>query len=211
MKKPVMLYTLPRTRATVLFYSCRRYILKDEVFANFRSDLSDEQDLKRAFYKIDDPDTVLKIHGAHIAGSDIVNEWYDRVMSSEVYDVFVVERPDRVNTFLSLFIAERFGYNKRDEIEPYEFAVGDVDIANMDTEIKYYLDHYPSYGTVVSLKNYPSEYFDSALMNKDDQESYKKYKFITNFDWAVEQINRVLDKYKDQWQEKINNLNEKNN
>ena len=59
--KPVMLYTLPRTRATALFYACRRAIIKDEVFANFNLDLDNDQEIKKAFYKIDDPNCGLSI------------------------------------------------------------------------------------------------------------------------------------------------------
>ena len=211
MRKPVMLYTLPRTRATVLFYSCKRYILKDEIFADFNLDLNNEKELKKAFYKIDDPDTVLKIHGAHIARDQKIINWYNQTLKNNVYDIFVVERPDRVNTFLSLFLADKFGYNKRDEIEPFEFEVTESNIESMKQEIRYYLDYYPTYGKVISLENYPKDYFDEYLMNTDNQESYKKYHYIKNFDWTVEQISKVLDLFSYEWQKKINNLNEKNN
>ena len=209
--KPVMLYTLPRTRATVLFYSCRRAIIKDEIFSEPNLDMSDETAVKKAFYKVDDPNAVLKIHGAHIERSPLISNWYTSVLDNDICDVFVVERSDRINMFLSLFMAERFGYNKRNQVEPFKFSIDENDIQSMVLEIKNYLKHYPQHGKIISLENYPSEYFDTALMNTDDQQSHKKYQFITNFDWAVEQIQMVLTSFEDEWQYKISRLNEKNN
>jgi hypothetical protein len=204
--KPVMLYTLPRTRATVLFYGCRRAIIKDEVFSYTNLDLN-ESDIKKAFYKIEDPNTVLKIHGSHISGLPIVQEWYNKSLDSKIYDIFVVERPDRLNTFLSLILAERFGYIKADEVDPFEFLVTQDDIEKIKDEISDYLRYYPTYGTIINLKNYPQDYFDPLLMNTEDQESYKKYQYIKNFNWTVDQIQQVLTSVEDDWQQKINNLN----
>jgi hypothetical protein len=209
--KPVMLYTLPRTRATALFYACRRAIIKDEVFANFNLDLDNDQDIKKAFYKIDDPNTVLKIHGPHIARSAIIEEWYKKSLDSNIYEVFVVERPDRLNTFLSLIIAQRFGYNKRDEILPFEFSVNDTDIELVKTEIENYFKYYPQCGSVINLESYPLSHFDPALINTDNQESYKKYHYIKNFNWVVQQLQNVLSEVDAEWQGKIDRLNEKNN
>ena len=209
--KPVMIYTLPRTRATVLLYSCRRAIIKDEVFADFNLDLNDSNQIKNAFYKLEDPNTVLKIHGPHINRADFIKDWYKKVLDLKTYDVFIVERYDRLNTFLSLFLAEKFGYNKRDEIEPFEFEITEDNIEIMKNEIRQYLDFYPSYGKVISLEKYSEEYFDSFLMNKDNQESYKKYRYIKNFNWTVEQVTKVLDLFSSEWDNKIKNLNEKNN
>jgi hypothetical protein len=204
--KPVMLYTLPRTRATVLFYGCRRAIVKGEVFSNTSFNLNDDS-IKKAFYKIEDPNTVLKIHGAHISRSPIVQEWYSKSLNSKIYDIFVVERPDRLNTFLSLILAEKFGYIKAEEIDPFDFFVTENDIEKIKDEIAYYLRYYPTYGTIIDLKNYPPDYFDPFLMNTEDQESYKKYQYIKNFDWAVDQIQQILTSVETDWQQKINNLN----
>jgi hypothetical protein len=209
--KPVMLYTLPRTRATALFYACRRAIIKDEVFANFNLDLDNDQDIKKAFYKIDDPNTVLKIHGPHIARSTIIEKWYKNSLDSNTYEVFVVERLDRLNTFLSLIIAQRFGYNKRDEILPFEFSVNDTDIELVKTEIENYFKYYPQCGSVINLESYPLSHFDPALINTDNQESYKKYHYIKNFNWVVQQLQNVLSEVDAEWQGKIDRLNEKNN
>jgi hypothetical protein len=209
--KPVMLYTLPRTRATALFYACRRAIVKDEVFADFNLDLNNDQEIKKAFYKIDDANTVLKIHGPHIDRSIIIQDWYAQSLDTKTYDIFVVERPDRLNTFLSLIIAQRFGFNKRDEIVPFEFLATDADIEIVRTEIKKYFNYYPSYGTVINLESYPSSYFDPALINTDNQESYKKYHYIKNFNWVVQQLQNVLLEVDAEWQSKINSLDEKNN
>ena len=44
-------------------------------------------------------------------------------------------------------------------------------------------------------------------MNTDDQKSYKKYQYIKNFNWTVDQIQQVLTSVEDDWQQKINNLN----
>ena len=209
--KPVMLYTLPRTRATALFYACRRAIVKDEAFADFNLDLNNDQEIKKAFYKIDDANTVLKIHGPHIDRSIIIQDWYAQSLDTKTYDIFVVERPDRLNTFLSLIIAQRFGFNKRDEIVPFEFLATDADIEIVRTEIKKYFNYYPSYGTVINLERYPLSHFDPALINTDNQESYKKYHYIKNFNWVVQQLQNVLLEVDAEWQSKINSLDEKNN
>lgn len=208
--KPVMLYTLPRTRATVLLQSCRRAIVKDETFSEVNLDLADATAVAKAFYKVEDPNTVLKIHGPHIKRSDIIQSWYDKVLDTKIYDVFVVERTDRVNMFLSLFLADRFGYTKQEEIEPFNFAVTNSDMDHMETAIRDYLDCYPTYGQVISLDDYPTEYFDPLLMHNDNQESFKKHSYIDNFDWAVDQIETVLESFSSEWQDKINTLRKTN-
>jgi hypothetical protein len=123
----------------------------------------------------------------------------------------VVERLDRLNTFLSLIIAQRFGYNKRDEILPFEFSANDTDIELVKTEIENYFKYYPTCGSVINLENYPTNYFDSALITTPDQESYKKYHYIKNYDWIIEQLQTILADVDAEWQGKIDRLNEKNN
>jgi hypothetical protein len=81
----------------------------------------------------------------------------------------------------------------------------------MKIEITNYLKYYPSYGKVIDLQHYPAEYFDPFLMNKDDQESHKKYQYIENFDWTVDQIQTFLKSVEAEWNDKINRLNEKDN
>jgi hypothetical protein len=49
------------------------------------------------------------------------------------------------------------------------------------------------------------------LITTPDQESYKKYHYIKNYDWIVEQLQNILADVDAEWQGKIDRLNEKNN
>jgi hypothetical protein len=204
--KPVMLYTLPRTRGTAILYSCLRPIIKDEPFAEWTLDLESDESWNKALYKIDDPRAVVKIHGEHIARDTRITQWYNSAIENNTYEVFVIERPDRANIFLSHFIAGRFGFNLYDEIEPYSFTVNNSDIAAMKMLIEKYLKHFPPYGTVISLDNLPAGFFSKRITPKLDQKSHLKYRYIENFDWAVEQIEQVLAEYKEEWDRKISRL-----
>jgi hypothetical protein len=204
--KPVMLYTLPRTRGTAILYSCLRPIIKDEPFAEWTLDLDSEESWNKALYKIDDPRAVLKIHGEHIARDVRIAQWYNSAIENNTYEVFVIERPDRANIFLSQFIANRFGFNLYDEIAPYNFKVNDNDISCMRELIEQYLTYFPPYGNVVSLETLPSEFFNTKIVPKLDQKSHLKYKYIENFDWTMEQIIQVLSEYKGEWDHKVSTL-----
>jgi hypothetical protein len=204
--KPVMLYTLPRTRGTAILYSCRRPIIKDEPFAEWTLDLDSEESWNKALYKIDNPRAVVKVHGEHIARDVRIAKWYNSAIENNTYEVFVIERPDRANIFLSQFIAGRFGFNLYDEVAPYSFAVNDSDIAHMRMLIEQYLKYFPPYGTIINLDNLPEDYFSVSITPKLDQKSHLKYKYIENFDWATEQIEKVLAEYKEEWNSKVSTL-----
>lgn len=204
--KPVMLYTLPRTRGTAILHSCLRPIIKDEPFAEWTLDLNSNKSWDNAFYKLDDPLAVVKIHGEHVARDIRIEQWYKSVIDQQVYEIFVIERPDRQNIFLSQFIAGRFGFNLYDEIKPYSFSVTDADIVHMRMLIEQYLKYFPSYGCVISLETMPQEFFNINITPKFNQKSHLKYKYIENFDWAVEQIQTVLLEYQNEWDQKVANL-----
>ena len=204
--KPVMLYTLPRTRGTAILHSCLRPIVKDEPFAEWTLDLHSEQSWNSAFYKIDDSRAVIKIHGEHVARDTRIEQWYKSVIADQTYEMFVIERSDRENLFLSHFIANRFGFNLHEEVTPYVFRVNDSDINHMRELIELYLKYFPPYGNIISLETLPREFFNPNIIPKTDQKSYLKYKYIENFDWAMEQIEQVLAEYKEEWDHKISTL-----
>jgi hypothetical protein len=204
--KPVMLYTLPRTRGTAILYSCLRPIIKDEPFAEWKLDLDSEESWNKALYKIDDSRAVVKIHGEHIARDARIEQWYESVIADRKYEIFVIERCDRESIFLSHFIANRFGFNLYDEIAPYNFKVNDSDISHMRKLIKLYLKHFPPYGNIISLETLPSDFFNPNIVPKFDQKSHLKYKYIENFNWAMKQITQVLADYKEEWDHKVSTL-----
>lgn len=204
--KPVMLYTLPRTRASAMLYCCRRPIIKDEVFSSVNLNSNNETEWNDVLYKITDPKTVLKIHGSHIAYDNKIQEWYQQVIDQSVYEIFIIERPDRLNTFLSLILASKFGFSKREEIEPFYFTVTDNDIQSVRTELTTYLSFYPRYGTAINIDNMPTEYFNTDIMRYENQHSHLKYQYIENYQWTVEQLELILKEFQKFWDDKIHSL-----
>ena len=209
--KPVMLYTLPRTRASAMLYCCRRPIIKDEVFSSVNLNPNNEIEWNDALHRITDPKTVLKIHGSHIAYNNKIQEWYHQNMNSSVYDVFVIERPDRLNTFLSLILASKFGFSKREEISPFYFTTTDNDIQSVRNELTNYLFFYPTYGTAINIDNMPIEYFNIDMMKYENQYSNLKYQYIENYQWTVEQLELILKEFQKSWDDKIHSLVRTNN
>jgi hypothetical protein len=203
---PIMIYTLPRTRASAILYCCRNPIVKNEVFSKFN--LDDDNEWHTVLHKITDPKTVLKIHGTHIARHKKIQQWYEHAISQSVYNVFVVERPDRLNTFLSFIVASKFGFSKREEIDPFYFTVTDYDIQLIRNELVSYLLFYPTYGQVIDIDSMPEEYFNIDMLRYENQHSYLKYQYITNYTWTVEQIQLILDEFNDSWNYKIKMLSE---
>jgi hypothetical protein len=193
--KPIMIYTMPRTRATVVFFCARRAIIKDEVFSLDNLDINSEDSWKQAFRDIDDPKAVLKIHGNHIEHSVRVQDWYQSVLANDVYDIFVVERPDWVNCFLSVCIANRFGFNLRNEKDPFEFSIEERELEDIEKEIQAYLKWYPKNSTKITADTMPESHFNNKMRNSENQNSQDKYKYIKNLDWAKVEIEKIVDRY----------------
>jgi hypothetical protein len=193
--KPIMIYTMPRTRATAVFFCARRAILKDEVFGYDTLDTNSEDSWRKAFDHVEDPRAVLKIHGRHIDRHPRIIEWYDSVIKKNTYDVFVVERPDMVNVFLSYCMAHRFGFNLRDEIDPFEFSITPEEILHIEEELKLYLKYMPPNAIRITVDSMPDSHFNRKIISSEDQLSHNKYKYIENYEWAKTRIQLLVDQY----------------
>ena len=204
--KPVIIYTLHRTKATASMTACKRSIMNTQsfVFENPHS-ITKEQWLEKTKY-VDDPNSVTRVRGRDIGACDYNEEWYFNKLNKENYDIFVIEREDRLATMLSFFTSKFFGFNKFEEIDPYPVEVSDNIIDEVEFNIQSHIKYYPNTGTVVTFETLPESHFDKHLITHAEQHSKEKFKYLTNLDYCIERCNNILLKYNDEWDEKIKSL-----
>ena len=227
--KPVIIYALPRSRSTPALYSCKREIKLFEPFSmaslhkgkkwdyayNFLAELNANvvssgqwEDIKT---KMNDSNTVTKMLCIDLYSFAPARKWFNDSFENQTHDVFILERENREELLLSYIMAMMFGWHKSSEVEPYEFTITDQLLFRAHELIDTYLRFYPKKGKIITYENLPESHFDKSLnhsANAIDQQSYSKYKYIKNIDEFRIHIKRILDYYKDEWDNKIRNLDQ---
>jgi hypothetical protein len=202
---PILLYTLPRARGTAALKACKRYPL-NEPFSHLELINPSEKQWSNLVLQMNAPSSCVKIHPGHLCFRPQGLDWYLQVLKEQSHKIYVVERIDRVNQFLSCLIAFRFGWNAKTEIEPFNINISKDELYNFKTYIQQYLKYYPSYGQVFQYNKLPEIDFDLSKVQWTDQQSHLKHKYITNLDQCVEILTEIIELYKKEWDEKIMSL-----
>lgn len=224
--KPVIIYSIQRTRSTATLYSCKRDIKIREPFNSgqmFKNLNHIYCDLHRSkFHKIfvdisgwdnliirmNNANTVTKILSYNLYTFLPSRKWFEDTVNDETHDIFVLERENREELLLSWIIAQYFGHSHQVESESYEFTVPESMLHNIIHSVDQFLRFYPKKGQVITYENLPSSHFDKNLNQRMiDQDSKSKYKYFKNIDVFRNHIRHILDYYKDEWDSKIRSLN----
>lgn len=218
--KPVLIYAMPRSRASVCMTTCKRRHQYDEPFRvdwqflppiqkkwdEDRTSVIDAWSPKvRAF---NDPDSCVKIHGLELR-NPMGHYWYEGVLKHRSHEIYVVDRVDRLQMSVSYILASEHDVweeGQGDESTRKQITVTDDMISGYENHIIWYLSEFPYYGEIITYETAPSSRFNRELATKQDQHSSLKYHYITNLDWCTKQLHKLLDKYRIEWDTKMNEI-----
>lgn len=224
--KPVIIYALPRSRSTAVLRSCKReirllepfglrHLHKDETQGNlwnFRAELNSNfvssGKWGEMVSKMNHINTATKILGTDFHCFLPARKWFNDCINNQTHDVFVIERENREEIFLSYIMADYFGWHETSQVDPFEFTADNGMLQHIHNIIDFYLRFYPKVGKVITFDNLPESHFDKKLNHGKSQDSASKYKYFKNIDVFRVHIKHILDYYKDEWDSKIKNLNQ---
>ena len=222
--KPVILYSLPRTRSTAILYSCNRELKLNEPFARnplhknkneswyrlaeYNSEVISSGRWNELLSQMNNTNTVTKILCADLFYFRKAREWIDNAINNDTHDIFVIERENREEILLSYILAITIGWYKTSEKEIYEFDASLWMLEHFNYIIDWYLRFYPKKGKIITFDNLPESHFDISFNQIKDQDSSSKYSYIKNLDEYRIHIKHILDYYKDEWDAKIKNLDQ---
>jgi len=207
--KPILIYTMPRSRGTASLYCCKTYNKLNGPFRTALSNKFDTAEWNALLEKMNTYDTCTKIHAYNMHFYAPGKEWYNQVINSNSHEIFVVERKDRLNMLLSDVLAQEYGYNFNDEIKNKNNIKATLTIINrIKLSVLLYLKYFPHSGKVITYETLPDSHFDlkKELENHIDQQSHLKHYRISNLEWCKDELQTVLDFYKNEWDDKILSL-----
>ena len=219
--KPHLLYALPRSRSTAIMLASRRPQKLFEPF-NYKValrgatyhfgaesqwwknwNLEAWESLKTAMAQ---PDTVTKFFGSQIHLLPWSQPWWQETRNSDQYEIFVIYRPLR-EIIQSYILAPHFGYFS---VEPYEpegnVMVGEDAFYGIERDIKTFMYYLPEAGRVISWEHLPEEHFDRTKVYLEDQQSSTKLHRIKNLDYCQTRIDTLVNKYQNQYQDRVFSL-----
>ena len=225
--KPVVIYSLPRTRSTPALYSCKRAVHLCEPFSatnlnknkslfdawNYRAKTNNKFVSSGQWDKLvtsmNDPNTATKTLCSDLGYFVPARTWFRDAVENQTHDIFVLEREDRKAILLSFLIACEFGWGKHREKTPYNFSVKHELIETLHKIMDWYLSFYPKKGKLITYENLPESHFDKNLNTIiHDQKSHSKYKYVTNLDEIKELVKDIVKYYKDDWDSKISSIDQ---
>ena len=185
--KPVIIYTLPRTRSSALLEACKRDVLLREPLDRRLDDATWEK-LKTS---LNSSDTCSKFFGSQVSSDPRAKAWFRGV--SDTHDVFILMR-DLNEVCYSFLLAKNFGWGKVTEVEPSEIKITYDDILSLHFEFERFFQMLPIGGQIISFETAPSSHFDFSRITLENQHSLEKIPRLANQEAAknvVSSINRI--------------------
>lgn len=236
--KPLLLYSMPRSRSTAILESCKKqnkifepfnpltlfgvdynhildknlrniqYLEAHKKFRNlstwYESNVRPEQ-WSKLFESLSGSNTVSKIISNSLYQWMSARMWFKKVEVNGTHNIFVIWR-DIKDIILSIILADKYGYFKNVEVDPYPFTVKEESIYAYRQQVEYYVQFMPSSGYIITFEDLPQEYFNKSTIVISDQESNKKLEYIENLDFVLEQVDCIDRIYKPLIEEKLGKL-----
>ena len=211
--KPVIIYTMGRSRSTAVLQACRRttqlnepfdvYSIVGHDFTSFieaRAELGNQIDWANVQCQMSNSDSASKFFGTSLALFPPAQNWF--LEAEETHEIFILLRNVR-DVIWSLLLANKFGFHKHSEVELCDTVINDRDLFVADNAIDQFLRFYPQTGKIISFDSLPEDYFDYSKITHPNQNSQeRKLQFITNLDEVERKIDLILDFRSLQWKEK---------
>lgn len=205
--KPVIIYSLPRTRSTAALQACNRIHKYNEPFdletlfsknnLNIKSELYNSvsaESWRQLFSKLDDKNSVSKFFGNSLYHCLPARQWWEKIQDNDSHDIFVLTR-NLEEVFLSNVIARQINtYVKSDVVVP-SFVVSKIEFYVMELLLDSFLRFMPQKRKMITFETLPTNYFDKSRISHINQESSKEYCKILNYDETVFKIKEIIRYY----------------
>jgi hypothetical protein len=214
--KPVLIYSMPRTRSTAAMQACKRPVKVNEPFAFHNTPTYNENDLgclsrirslidyeqsekwNQVFEEMKQPDTVVKIFGWELLHYYNARDWFKDADTS--YEIFTLIRNPR-ETILSSLLAQHFGHWTGAETRVRELIIHDQEFCNIETAFSSFLRFYPKSSRLITFENLPEEFFDKSQIWHENQHSMRRLHLIKNLDEVEKNIDTILRYFEKEWKD----------
>lgn len=223
--KPVIIYSLPRTRSSAALEACKRTNKYWEPFNSheffnigvgkflstrpyFYYKFINSQPVEKiqdTFSKINYYDSATKILSFELFNFLPARKWWDQVQDTDSHEIFVLIR-DLNEQIYSHILAHYFGYFKEQTTNITPINVDLMQIEYIRMFLDSFLRFFPKKGKLITFDTLPEEYFDKSLIKIENQNSLKNLSYIKNFSSVDIHVNNLIQYYKNEWDEKIKSL-----
>jgi len=198
--KPIIIYSMARTRSTAALQATRRSLQLNEPIL---PEGNRYHDWKTLVHHMNDSDTATKFFGLHLQYSSEAREWFTEVVDSSTHEIFVLIRnPHEV--IWSLILATQFGFAKHEERPLREVEIPFEKIEWIKDTVGYFLKYLPKNSKVVTFETLPEEFFDYSKVKHVDQHSIQtKKQYVKNLEFVEQEIQYMLNVYENEWKLKL--------
>lgn len=202
--KPMMIYTVPRTRSSALLEASRRSIQLREPFSRH---LTVEQ-WPELHANLVNSDSCVKFFGSQLIYQDYVRTWFNNAVETDSHDIFILMRDFREVCY-SYIVAFVYGWGKLNELGPAKAAtlVPAATYANFTTlhfEFGAFFDSLPKNGKVITFESAPSSHFDLSQISLENQHSLQKLERFSNRDFIERRVQRLYELFGERWNTLMN-------
>ena len=218
--KPIVIYTMPRTKGTAVLSAAKREVKLNEPIEIFQlANINDFQftspasifetkannqsfsgweDLKQT---MSSANTASKFFGSGLQQFYPARKWFSDLCTENKCDLYILLRNPK-DVLWSFVLALHYGFNFSTEIDARPVEVSEFDLYKADLMLDNFLRFYPSIGNVITFETLPKENFDYSLINIKEQNSINKQVYITNKDHVDKRFDLILKFYEKEWEDK---------
>lgn len=222
MQKPIIIYSLARSKSTATLQASRRDNLMNEPFDAWaaidnyvelvtrkkpasRTDLDNlllsSVNWNELQQQMQHSSAAIKFFGTSLHHYYPAQKWFNDVLKNNTHEVFVLLR-NLEDLCWSLILASEFGFAKSSLRKPYRmFTVPNAFIENCSRNIDCFLDFYPKGKQIITFETLPTEFFDYSKIVTTPQKSQDKKFLVENFNYVEDQIRKLLENKKDRWED----------
>jgi hypothetical protein len=143
-------------------------------------------------------DACWKCFGYQIEDCERYTEIWDCIQTQQSHDIFLLER-DRREIFLSLIMAEQFGYDSDHETAYHDFTVSPDKLDWYDHLVQMHIKHMPRSARLITWPYLPESHFDINLNTRKDQHSKDKLHHCRNLAQVTDWIDQLLAQHSVAW------------
>lgn len=216
--RPVILYSLPRTRSTAILQASRQPRKLHEPFDNYtlfgptspdpeldpehwHLQVTDQQwELVRQ--QMDYPDSVSKFFGHSLYYLPRARPWFAQADQAGTHQIFVIVR-DLREVALSYLMARYWGWTRDSERGAEDIWIHPELFRVVEGMFRVFLKFLPTNATLISWDRLPGTHFDRTQVHIQDQRSQSKLNYIRNLDQVENAIEDIIKKIQPEWQDRV--------
>ena len=217
----MLIYSMPRARSHVALEAAKRSIKLVEPIGfrpMFKHHIRERYDLPAYFDGLitdeqwsstrdamDGADTATKLFGYHLFEVKRAGDWWQSAQDNDHHDIYVLER-DRFELCMSLLLGLVIGFQLANERPAIPLSIDGRDLWIVYRYVEEHVRYLPSRGKLISWDDLPDDEFDKSKVIMQGQRSMSRLDLIQNRHWCEQRVREILDRFKDEWDQKIARL-----